>query len=79
MNHPVQDAPGPGPAAVGPGSVAPKPAPPAGEVIVRELERRLTLLDGADEATFGHFSALDWTLCVVAFVVLPLLLVWWVA
>ncbi|HEU4401845.1 MAG TPA: hypothetical protein VFT43_07045 [Candidatus Polarisedimenticolia bacterium] len=46
-------------------------------VIVRELERRLHLLDGADETIFGRFTALDWVVCVAAFVVLPVLLFWW--
>ncbi|MFQ5877839.1 MAG: hypothetical protein ACE5JH_09175 [Acidobacteriota bacterium] len=51
----------------------------AGRVIRRELERRLALLDAADESAFGRFTALDWMFCVVAFVILPLLLVWWAA
>lgn len=54
-------------------------SPSPDQVIVRELERRLGILEGADDAAFGRFTALDWTLCVLAFAVLPLLLVWWAA
>jgi hypothetical protein len=43
----------------------------------RELERRLRLLEEADEAEFGTFTRLDWIVCTVAFFVLPLLAVWW--
>ena len=43
----------------------------------RELERRLRLLDEADEADFGTFTTLDWILCAVGFFVLPLVAVWW--
>ena len=65
----------PVPRAPTPGDVAPTTASRA--VIVRELERRLLLLENAAESTFGRFTALDWVVCVIAFVVLPSLLVWW--
>ena len=41
-----------------------------------ELERRIEELETSDEAAFGHFTAWDWTLCIVFAVVMPLLLVW---
>lgn len=47
------------------------------EVILRELERRLTILEKADEPSFGSFTAVDWILCVIFFVILPLVLAWW--
>ena len=46
---------------------------------VRDLERRIRLLESADEEAFGAFTAIDWWICGLAFVVLPLLLVWWAA
>lgn len=49
----------------------------AAEAIVRDLERRLSILEGTDEARFGEFGALDWTVCVLAFLVAPIILVWW--
>ena len=49
------------------------------QVIIDELERRLEILDAADEADFGRFGALDWIACIGGFVILPLLLVWWAA
>ena len=45
--------------------------------LLRDLERRIDLLGGADEAEFGSFTAWDWILCVAGFVVLPYLLYWW--
>jgi len=49
----------------------------AAEAIVRDLERRLRILESADEERFGEFGALDWTVSVLAFLVAPLVLVWW--
>lgn len=49
------------------------------EVILAELERRLSILETAEEDSFGRFTAIDWTVCVVLFALLPLLLVWWCA
>jgi hypothetical protein len=42
----------------------------------RELERRIRALESQDEASFGAFTAWDWTACVVFTVVLPLLVIW---
>ena len=47
------------------------------EAIVRDLDRRLGILESADEERFGEFGALDWTVSVLAFLVAPLVLVWW--
>jgi hypothetical protein len=55
------------------------PAESPDTVIVRELERRIRALSTEDEATFGAFTALDWAICLVGFVVLPLVLIWWAA
>jgi len=49
------------------------------EVLRRELERRLTILEGTNEEEFGPFTALDWTICVLFFVIIPILAVWWYA
>ncbi len=47
------------------------------EVLRRELERRLAILEKTDDAAFGRFTALDWAITIVLFVLLPLLLAWW--
>ena len=39
-----------------------------------ELERRLALLEQAEESTVGPFTALDWLLCTLLFFALPLLI-----
>jgi hypothetical protein len=44
---------------------------------VRELERRIEELEAYDEAEFGHFTAFDWTACILLGLVLPLLAAWW--
>ena len=49
------------------------------EVLRRELERRLAILEGTNEEEFGRFTALDWTICVLFFVIIPILAVWWYA
>jgi hypothetical protein len=49
------------------------------EIIRRELQRRLELLEETDDAAFGRFTALDWVVCSLLFFVLPLLIVWWAA
>jgi hypothetical protein len=46
---------------------------------VRELEQRIEELEASDEATFGHFTSVDWTLCIVFAVLFPLLGIWWFA
>jgi hypothetical protein len=43
---------------------------------VRELQRRIEILEAQDEAEFGQFTSWDWTLCTVCCVALPLLLIW---
>ena len=43
----------------------------------RELERRIEELEAQPEATFGHFTAWDWTVCTVFGLALPLLAIWW--
>jgi hypothetical protein len=45
-------------------------------VLQHELERRLRLLDDADEAEFGAFTAIDWCITLLCFLLLPILLVW---
>ena len=50
---------------------------PAHAEAVAELRRRLRILEAAGEETFGPFTAFDWTVCVVLFVVLPALLFAW--
>lgn len=49
------------------------------KVLRGELERRLAILEGANEGEFGRFTALDWTICVLFFVILPILAAWWYA
>ncbi len=49
------------------------------EVLRRELERRLVILENANEEEFGRFTALDWTICILFFVILPILVAWWYA
>jgi hypothetical protein len=46
-------------------------------VIREELERRVELFDKLEDAEFGKFGALDWSLCTAIFFVLPLLIAWW--
>jgi hypothetical protein len=46
-------------------------------VIRAELERRVELFDELEDAAFGEFGAVDWTVCTVVFFVLPLLIAWW--
>ena len=43
---------------------------------VRELERRIEELEAHDETAFGHFTAWDWTVCIVFGLALPLLALW---
>jgi hypothetical protein len=43
----------------------------------RELERRIKELEANDAAAFGHFTILDWALCIGLGLVLPLLAIWW--
>ena len=47
------------------------------EILRRELERRLELIDSAGDADFGPFTPFDWTVVVILFLVLPLLIAWW--
>jgi hypothetical protein len=50
-----------------------------GDSRARELERRIEELEAQDEAAFGHFTRVDWTVCIVFAVLLPLLGAWWFA
>jgi hypothetical protein len=49
------------------------------ELLRGELERRLAWMSQADDAEFGSFTRLDWWICGICFLLLPLTLVWWVA
>jgi hypothetical protein len=49
------------------------------ELLTRELERRLTWISRADDDEFGRFTRLDWWICTVFFLVLPVVAVWWAA
>ena len=42
----------------------------------RELERRIEELEALDEASFGHFTVWDWSVCIGFAVALPLVLIW---
>ena len=44
---------------------------------VVELERRIRMLESEDERAFGRFTRLDWWLCFVGAVVLPILALIW--
>jgi len=44
---------------------------------LRELERRIEILEAHDDAAFGRFTAWDWTVCTVFGLLLPLWAVWW--
>ncbi len=46
------------------------------EYIVRELERRIQKIEQMEESAFGRFTALDWVICVIAFVILPHAVLW---
>jgi hypothetical protein len=46
------------------------------QVLQRELERRLRLLSDADETEFGSFTALDWWITLLCFLLLPILFIW---
>jgi len=50
---------------------------PRSQIIHRELERRLREFDDLDDAAFGEFTGVDWTICTLLFFVLPLLIAWW--
>ncbi len=49
------------------------------EILREELERRLVLLEEADESACGEFTTLDWILCTLLFFVLPLLVLGFMA
>jgi hypothetical protein len=48
-------------------------------ILVADLERRLRILDAADDREFGPFTLIDWALCLLLFVALPLALAVWCA
>jgi hypothetical protein len=47
-----------------------------GDPRARELERRIEELEAHDEASFGHFTVWDWSVCITFALVLPLLGIW---
>ena len=47
--------------------------------LVDDLERRIEELEGLDESAFGGFSALDWVICLLGAVVIPVLALVWFA
>jgi hypothetical protein len=49
------------------------------EELVEELERRIDELEGLDEAELGRFTPLDWVICVVGALALPLIALIWFA
>lgn len=57
-------------------------APPTGrhaaehECLVRELERRIEILENLEDSSFGNFTTLDWVFCVIAFIILPHIFLW---
>ena len=55
----------------------PEPYDHRSEVLRLELERRIELIENADDDDFGSFTALDWTICTLFFLALPLLIAWW--
>lgn len=64
-----------------PSSEAPsEPDPRAGEdPRVAELVRRIETLERLDEESLGTFTRLDWWICTVLAVVLPVVVLWWFA
>ena len=46
------------------------------DFLVGELERRIGILEGLDESTFGRFTPLDWVICVIVFLILPHIVLW---
>ena len=49
------------------------------ERMVAELERRIELLEQADESSPGGFTRWDWLLCVLGALIVPYLALWWFA
>jgi len=47
--------------------------------LFEELKRRIELIEDADDAAFGRFSAFDWFLCVAASFALPAIVAFWAA
>lgn len=45
--------------------------------LAEELERRIVELEGDEQRVFGTFTGIDWSLCVVFFVVLPAVAILW--
>jgi hypothetical protein len=46
------------------------------DFLVLELERRIEILEGLEESTFGRFTVVDWVFCVIVFVILPHIALW---
>jgi hypothetical protein len=49
------------------------------EELIEELERRIDELESLDDDSPGRFTTLDWVICVVGAVALPLLALLWFA
>jgi hypothetical protein len=49
------------------------------ELVVEELERRIETLEALDDSALGRFTVWDWVICVVGFVLIPAVLLWWFA
>ena len=47
-----------------------------GDLRARELTRRIEELEAQDDASFGHFTVWDWSVCIAFALVLPLLGIW---
>lgn len=49
------------------------------QLVVEDLEQRIEALEALDDSALGPFTAWDWVICVVGFVLIPALLLWWFA
>ena len=47
--------------------------------LVDDLASRIDELEGLDESAFGNFTVLDWVICVLGAVVIPVLALVWFA
>ena len=49
------------------------------DVEVKELENRIQTLEELDDSALGSFTSMDWVIVVVGAVLIPGLILWWVA
>ena len=49
------------------------------ELVVEELERRIEILEALDDSALGHFTRGDWVIVVIGSVVIPAVILWWLA